>query len=262
MLHRRLSSVFAAVAVVALTSCDTTNPVTQLLDDATITNDVAASAGDAMATHVETMVGNETSGSFSGLMAGDVIGAANATSTNRTTACFDAAGAVVTNCQPISSVRRIVSQVTLNGTRTRTDTINTRVRSFSGALHRVVVDTVTRNFTGATETSRSHSGLSTANDTTTFTESDVTRVATETAVDSVKAVTFSVPRSAYPVSGSMVRVVTGKVTLTKGTKTESRQISRTITVTFPPDAQGNVSLTVNGKTCSLNLVTHKVSSCT
>ena len=81
-------------------------------------------------------------------------------------------------------------------------------------------------------------------------------------MDSVKAVTFSVPRSAYPVSGSMVRVVTGKVTLTKGTKTESRQISRTITVTFPPDAQGNVSLTVNGKTCSLNLVTHRVSNCT
>ena len=31
--------------------------------------------------------------------------------------------------------------------------------------------------------------------------------------------------------------------------------------TIAADAQGNVTLTVNGKTCNLNLVTHHVSNC-
>lgn len=262
MNHRRLSTVLLAAACsVAITSCDGTNVATQLLDDATITNDVAASAGDAMASHVESMVGNETSGSFAGLTAGGVIGASNAVSVNRTTTCYDAAGAVVANCAPASSVRKIVTHMTINGTRSRTDTINAAVRGFTGAVHRVVDDTVTRSFNGTTETSRSHSALATSNDTTTFSQGDVTRVANESAVDSVKSVTWAVPRSTYPISGSIVRVVAAKVTFTKGTKTETRQVTRTVKITFPPDAQGNVTMTVNGKTCTLNLVTHKVSAC-
>jgi hypothetical protein len=262
MKYSRLSLVaVAAVCGAALAGCDSTNPATQLLDDATVTNDVAASAGDAMAAHIEGMVGNETSGPFSGLMAGDGIPMSNATSTNRTTTCYDAAGAVVTNCLPIASVRRIVTSMTITGTRSRVDTINGAVRGFTGAVHRAMVDTVTRNFNGTTETSRSHTGSGTGNDTTTFTQGDVTRVATESSVDSVKAVTWAVPRSAHPISGSLVRVVSGKVTLTKGTRTETLNYSRTITVTFPPDANGNVTMTIGTKTCTLNLVTRKVGSC-
>lgn len=260
MKHRFSFVAAAALCTAVLTGCDSTAVATQLLDDATVTNDVAASAGDAMATHVKTMVGNETSGTFAGIM-GDAIPVSNAVSTSRTTACFDAAGAPVTNCQPMASVRRIVATATLSGTRTRTDTINGRVRGFTGTVSRVASDTITRNFTATTETSRAHTGLSRSTDTTTFTEGDMVRRATEVAVDTVKAVTWSMPRSAYPISGSVVRVVTGTVTLTKGTRTESRQIARKITVTFPPDAQGNVTMTVDGKTCTLNLTTHRVGNC-
>ena len=81
--------------------------------------------------------------------------------------------------------------------------------------------------------------------------------------DSVKAVTWNMPRSSnpWPVSGSIVRVDTVHVTVTKGSQLQSRDVVRNVSVTFPADAQGNVVLTINGKTCNLNLVTHVVSGC-
>ena len=45
-----------------------------------------------------------------------------------------------------------------------------------------------------------------------------------------------------------------------GSKTKDEV--KTVKITFPPiDAQGNVTLTIDGKTCNLNLVTHRVSNC-
>jgi hypothetical protein len=58
-----------------------------------------------------------------------------------------------------------------------------------------------------------------------------------------------------------VRATAIKVTLTKGDRTESRQLSRKVTVTFPADAQNNVVLTIDDLTCSLNLVTRRVTNC-
>jgi hypothetical protein len=46
-----------------------------------------------------------------------------------------------------------------------------------------------------------------------------------------------------------------------GSRTESREIVRKLQVDFPADAQGNVVLKINDKTCNLNLVTHVVSNC-
>ena len=262
MKYRTLSTmVAAAMCAAALAACNIDNAAKLTLADSTVTNDVAVSTGDAMATHVETMVGNETSGSFAGLMAGDPIPMSLATSVNRTTTCYDVNGVAVTNCLPLASVRKIVSHAIVGGTRARTDTINTRVRSFTGAFHRIVDDTTTRVFTGATETSRVHNGRATAHDTTLFTEGEASRAATEAAVDSVRGVAWAVPRGAYPTAGYIVRIDTANIVLTKGTQTVSRSVVRTAKVTFPPDAQGNVALTINGKTCTLNLVTHKVSAC-
>ena len=82
MKHRSISTLMvAALCSAALAGCN--NDVTPLtLDDATIANDVAATTGDAMATHMETMLGNQTSGTFAGLMAGDPIPMSNATTVN------------------------------------------------------------------------------------------------------------------------------------------------------------------------------------
>ena len=43
--------------------------------------------------------------------------------------------------------------------------------------------------------------------------------------------------------------------------TREREAVWTIRVSFPADAQGNVVLQVNDKTCNLNLVTRPVSNC-
>jgi hypothetical protein len=83
-------------------------------------------------------------------------------------------------------------------------------------------------------------------------------------MDSVKAVTFALPRSTnpWPISGSIVRTDTVHVTLTKGSTTETRDVTRRVVITFPADAQGNVQITINAKACNLNLVTRRVTNCT
>lgn len=246
-----------------------------LANDEVVTADVAASAGDAISTTIENMTFNEGAASLA--IAGSNVVAATATATanantntltySRTRTCYDAAGAVVNNCTPLSSVRKIVTHVTADGTRSGTSTTTGgATANWTGAVHRVANDTLQRVFNTAqppVETSRIHSDLSTARDTTTFTHGDFTRVASEAANDTVKAVTFNLPRSQnpWPVSGKIVRAVTVHVVATKGDRTETRDVKRTVTVTFPADAQGNVVMTVNDKTCNLNLVTHAVTNC-
>jgi hypothetical protein len=85
----------------------------------------------------------------------------------------------------------------------------------------------------------------------------------EVAHDSIKAITFALPRSSnpYPTSGSIVRVDSVHVTITAADKSVTKDLVRNVQVIFPADAQGNVTLIVNAKTCSLNLVTHAVTNC-
>lgn len=268
---RRYSLVVAGAATLAgaMVACESSTDVS-LINDAAVTADAAASAGDAIGLAVATMIGNESTAQLSSLEAQPDVPMSNATDNSgvnatRTRTCLDAAGAAVTNCQPLSSVRKIITSVTLNGTRSGSNDSSTK--TWTGAVHRAILDTLTRVFNTATppvETSRIHAGTATANDTTTFTEGTFSRKAVETAVDSTKAVTFAVPRSTnpWPTSGSIVRVVQVKVTVTRGDKTETRNMTLRIEVTFPADAQGNVVLKINTKTCNLNLVTHAVTNCT
>ena len=257
-------AVATVVAAAFFAGCDTTDP--SVFQDAAVTADIAASAGDAMVQSVAEMTANEVAASMPMILSVD--GApANATTVNRSRTCYDAADAVVANCSPIASVRKIVTNVTIDGTRDGTrPSGNGGEATWTGAVHRVMSDTIRRDFNTATtpqEVSRTHSGITTGNDTTTFTESDFTRKASEQVRDTIKAVKFNLPRSSnpWPVSGSIVRVTTVKVTVTKGALSESRDMTRRVTVTFPPDAQGNVVLTVNETTCSLNLVTRRVTNC-
>ena len=251
----------AASMAATLSACESSTDVA-LLNDAIITADVAASAGDAIALSITNMVANEAAATLSNLEAGPTANLNdNALAYTRTRTCLDANGVVVAGCTPMTSVRKIATSVTMDGTRSGSSADG--AKSWTGAVHRVSKDTVTRVFTGSTETSRVHADVTTGNDTTTFTEGTFSRKVIEAALDSVKQVTWNVPRSTnpWPVSGSIKRVANVKVTVTKGDRTETRDVVRTITVTFPPDAQGNVVMTINGKTCNLNLVTHAVTAC-
>lgn len=268
----RYPLVVAAAATLAgvMVACESSTEVS-LVNDAAVTADVAASAGDAVATAVSTMIGNESTAQLSSVEAPpDGPPSSNATDNSgvvptRSRTCLDASGATVANCSPLSSVRKIITTVTLDGTRTGSN--DTETKTWTGAVHRAILDTLTRVFNTAqppVETSREHDGTATANDTTTFTEGDFSRKLVEAAVDSVQSVTFALPRSAnpWPTSGSIVRVVQVKVTVTRGDRTETKDFSVRIQVDFPADAQGNVVLTINTKTCNLNLVTHAVTACT
>jgi len=251
--------------VIGLVACsDGTTP--SLISDAEITADVAASSGDAIASALETLTGNQLTGMLPySVNDGDPV--ASDVTADRLRTCYDAAGAVVPNCSPLSAVRKIVTRVAISGSRSGTRTTDGGATiTWSGAVHRVMDDTLTRNFNTAqppAEVSRTHTGISTGNDTSTFTDGSMSRNVAETFTDSVRAVTFNLPRSSnpWPVSGSIVRNVSVTATVTKEGTTRTRSLTRRVQVTFPPDAQGNVVLQINSTTCNLNLVTKRVTGC-
>ena len=261
-----LSYSFAALACIALVACESNSPSPSLVSDAVVTADVAASSGDAIRSSLDDMVANEL---FGGLANSQSASLANPSlvDASRTRTCYDANGAVVAGCSPMSSVRKIVVHAQFVGTRSGTrETTGGASVTWSGAVHRIADDTLVRNFNTAqppAEVSRTHTNLIVTHDTTNFTDGTVTRNMTEAARDSVKQLTWNLPHSSnpWPVSGSIVRTDTIKVVATKDSKTESRELVRRIEVIFPADAQGNVVLKINDKTCSLNLVTRRVSNC-
>lgn len=260
----------AVVAAGSLIGCgDTTAVIPSLYNDSTVTLDIAASAGDAAAAAIAMMQDNEGAATLQSadIGAGALLATTPSTSVTRVRTCYDANNVQVQGCTPIASVRKIVSQVTVEGTRSRSNTTTGGTSAtWTGAIHRISNDTLLRIFNTATppvETSRKHTDLGVGHDTTTFTEGTTTRTVAEVSRDSVKGVTWNMPRSTnpFPVSGSFVRVDSVHVSLTRGTQTNTRDVVRIVQVDFPADAQGNVVLKVNGKTCNLNLVTHDVSGC-
>jgi hypothetical protein len=265
-MNRKLLHLAMATSLVGLAACkESTSAPTALFDNVTVTTDVAQSAGDAAATTVETVLGNEAAAALPSppAPAFDLFGGPSFTYT-RSRTCYDGSGAVVAGCTPMSSVRKIVTHVTVDGNRSGTNsTAGAATVNWSGAVHRVADDTATRNFTNTTETSRTHSAAGTAHDTTTFSNGTVSRTHVEAAHDAVKALTWNLPRSSnpYPVSGSIVRLDSLHTTFVKGTQTETRDLVKSVEVDFPADAQGNVVLKIDGKTCNLNLVTHAVTNC-
>lgn len=268
-MHRNMLHLAVAAGLLGLAACkENTAPVASLVDEAAVTSDVAASSGDAIATMVKGMSDNETTAG----MAAPAIGLSllgNNADFNRSRTCYDSTGVVVAGCSPLSSVRMIVTTATLNTTRTDTTTTTGGATfAFSGAVHRSATDTIFRNFVSGSETSRTHSGLQTSHDSTAFgktTPSDtVSRTEDEAAIDSVRGVTWNLPRlsNPFPVSGYIVRTDTVHVMFTSPTRSQSKTEIKTVKITFPPiDAQGNVTLTIDDKSCNLNLVTHRVSNC-
>jgi hypothetical protein len=195
------------------------------------------------------------------------VSASNTFTVSRTKTCYDGSGVVVAACSPLSSVRKIVSLVAIDGSRGSSNTVTGgTATTWSGAIHRVSHDTTVRNFSTAatpTELSRTHSDVIVGHDTTLFSDGTTTRNHVETTHDTVNGVTWNMPRSSnpFPISGSIVRVDSVHVTVTKATSSEVRDRVHTVEVDFPADAQGNVVLKVDAKTCSLNLVSHAVSGC-
>lgn len=250
-MKRTMRSTLLLAAALGVAACsDTTTPA--LISDAQVTTDVAKTSGDAIASDVIGLIANEV-GLPLAPPAFDLLGSPPVET--RTRVCYDAQNVVVVNCLPLTSVRKITMHWTVDGSRSGDH--------FTASVHRIRDLTVVRNFTGQTETSRTHDGVGSSTDTTVFTGEAVTRTSAESAVDSVIAVVFNLPHAnnPWPVSGKIVRRVTGHVTVQGENRSESRDFTRRVEVTFPADAQGNVTINVNGKTCTLNLVTRVVNGC-
>jgi hypothetical protein len=226
---------------------------------------MAASAGDAIAQAVTDMAANESQAGLAAISSSNL--AALEPVYVRTRTCYNATGGVVANCTPLSSVRRIVTHVTVDGSRTGSRTTEGGVpTTWTANVHLVADDTLERVFNTAqppVETSRIHSAFITGDDTVVFNQGTFTRTVVETSEDDVNAVTWNLPRSQnpFPVSGEIVRNVHWMVTASGDNRTVTRELSRRVEVDFPPDAQGNVVLKINDLTCNLNLVTRVVSNC-
>jgi len=258
MRNRTVFRLATAAGLVGLCACsDNTSP--SLIDQTTMTTDVASSSGDAIATDVDAISANEA---YASLAAPVQPAPANVTGDSiiwtRSRTCYDSTG-TSTPCGT-SLVRMAV--VHWSFAAFRDDTAGNGA-VFSGDETRTADDTLFRNYTSGTETSRTHDGNAVGSDTTSFAGPNVTRTYDESATDSVDAVTFDLPRvtNPWPVSGKIIRNVSVHATFANATRSSSTTVTKRVEVDFPPDNQGNVVLTINGKTCNLNLVTHRVTNC-
>lgn len=267
---KKRMGLFPIVAVaVAVAACNETS-TPSLVTEADITADVATVSGDAIAEHVGQLIMNEQ---FAGLQGVESPwlnppdgphgpGGPPGVDVQRSRTCFDEAGQPQAQCDPLTTAS-ILFALSMNGSFSRTavrpspsgpDTV-----SMSASIHRSQNLTISGLL--GTETSRTHDGHGTSNDTTSFASSrGFARTLRESAVDSIQSVVFNLPRSTnpWPVAGRIVRVVTGTVTVTHNGQTETRAIDRRVVVTFPADSQGNVTIQINDRTCTLNLVTRRV----
>jgi hypothetical protein len=98
-------------------------------------------------------------------------------------------------------------------------------------------------------------------DSSMFVGSSVTRHWHYLSYDTATNVTFEVPRSqnVWPSSGSIVHNVTVHFEADRGTRTETKTVTRRAMVTF--NGTADVTLQVGGLTCTLDLETHQVSNC-
>ena len=245
----RLCSTAVALALVACN--ESTSPA--LITDEDIATDVATTSGSAIAIDVQNMVNNWSGGGFP---AGAYpLASPPVVDVTRSRTCYDASDVVQSQCDATTTAK-VVIHLTVDGTVNDTTDRGTVEASF----HRVRDETITG--LAGTETSRTHDAVGGSSDTSTFVGSRGTRHATETSLDSVVNVVFDLPRASnpWPVSGAIVRYVSGTVTLSGDRGTETRSYARRVVVTFPADSQGNVTIQINDRTCNLNLVTRRVTN--
>ena len=265
-MRKVLAPIVAAAALFGAAACSSSDNSAQIVDDATVSQDVAASAGDAASAMI-----NETSTSESTIGLESVVAPQGVNysvfrpsftqSYSRTRTCYDATHTLVANCTPLSSVRTIITQITHSRSRSGSNSVTGGATvSWSGSLNRSAYDSLTRVFTGATETSRVHNDIASEHDTSTFSNATVTRQETEVAHDSVAGLTYVLPRdsTSRPSAGTITRIDSVDVVATKSGTTVEKKYVRLVTITFPADANGNVTVTVTGgvtKTCTYNLGT-------
>ncbi len=264
------TAALAALIAVGAAACGDAVSPAALVSDSEVTADLVAASGDAIALDVGELILNEGFAGLPGVAPSfSLFGSPPGVTVTRSRTCFDAQGAQQAQCDP-NTTASIQMAMTMDGSFSRSNTGPNGSGTFTAAVHR------TRNLTisglAGQETSRTHNGTGTSRDTTEFTgtrdQGTLTRTVREASNDTISNVVFNLPRSTnpWPVSGSMIRNSSGTIDITltggaAGDRSESRSFQRRVVVTFPADAQGNVTISINNKTCTLNLVTRQVANC-
>src|SRR5689334_7879206 len=134
-MHRSRSAALAAALLSAITLASCEKGVeANLITDAEVNADIAATSGDALATSVSVLTANEATASLSTTGAPSNIVAGSVTY-ERSRTCYDADGAEVPNCSPRATVRTIVTHVQFDGTRSGSNDDGSK--TWSGGIHRV-----------------------------------------------------------------------------------------------------------------------------
>lgn len=242
-------AIIAAVVLVAGACSDLVDPS---VSDMELAEDLAASSAEAVGQDIAEMIANEAFGGFSPAAGPRHPADPHDLSVTRTRTCYDADGNVQQQCDRETTASMRI-QMTIDGTR--------QGDNFSMIVHRTR-NMLTSGLLGQ-ETSRTHNGVGASNDSTTITREGRTRTVAESSTDSTVNVVFDLPHETnpWPVSGQIIRNVNASITVTSGDRSETRTISRRIVVTFPPDAQGNVTVQIGSTTCTFNLVTRRVANC-
>ena len=252
----RLGLVATAVAMAACS--DSTNPVISTLTDAQVAADIANTTGDAIATDVTELIADDIA------LPAPAFSLDNPPGINvvRSRTCYSG-GQVQAQCdaQTTDSVR---VSIQIDGSVSRSNTTPHGSESMSSSFHRARTLSIT-GLTG-TETSRTHNAVGSGSDTTSFSgttdSTSRSRTLTTSGTDSVVGLVFTLPHASnpWPTAGQIIRNVSGKVVIT-GPHAGERTFSRRVVVTFPADAQGNVQIDIDSRTCQLNLTTHAVTNC-
>ena len=249
--------VLAAAAAFAGCS-ESTNPVVTTVSDAQVAADIANTTGEAMATDVSELVTDDIALPAPSFNLDNPPGV----SVTRTRVCYG--GGVVQAACNATTTDSVHLTLQIDGSASRTNVTPHGTESMTAAFHRSRAVSIT-GLTG-TETSRTHNAVGSGSDTTTFSgtadSTSRSRTLTTAGTDSVVGLVFTLPHSSnpWPTAGTIIRNVSGKVVIT-GPNAGERTFTRRVVVTFPADAQGNVSIQINAKSCQLNLVTHAVTNC-
>src|SRR5262245_44002864 len=200
-----LAHAVTLAALAGLAACSSDNslaPATSnLLNDRLINNDVAVSAGDAFVTELGLMLGNEVAMAGIGMAprpAFDLFGdpSGGSWTISRTHTCYDENDQPQSRCND-TTTSYIVFTLKVDGSFERNATGPEGTDSMFVAVHLDAEHTISGLL--GHETSRTHDGHGSSNDTTSFVgiheDRTLKRYKTESSLDSVVGVVFDLPHA-------------------------------------------------------------------
>ena len=268
-MSRRPVRALAVAGLIAIAACSDSTAPDDVISDATVSEDVAASVGTVAAMDVAWMRGDMTVAGLGGATSASLVAAGGAGAQAIGDHCDYQVEPKLWLCMAEREngidVERTIqfftgNQPTMAYDAAATDSIKVHA-SVSGTIQRpsgtiTIANTRDAVISGlaGTETSRTVTGTGVHNETSAFSGDRGTRTYTGTVANQILSVVFPVG-GGYPLSGSLVHDVNATVTRS-GASSVTRTVSRHAVVTF--NGTATVPLTVGTLSCTLQLDTRAI----